>query len=128
VTIASWVVPSLPVHCALRPGVPRCLLTGLIGRQRFVLAETSDVGCRRHASAEPDFLEPLLDEIDDRFYRFRRDQAVTLGLNEAFIRASSGLPILAPEIALLYTSKDLDAKSWADFHAALPALDAEQRA
>jgi hypothetical protein len=71
----------------LRSGVPRCLLTGLIGRQRFVLAETSDVECRhwplgeylelprhgiwcRHASAESDFLELLLDEIDDGFFRF----------------------------------------------------------
>jgi hypothetical protein len=53
---------------------------------------------------------------------------VTLGLDKAFIRASSGLPILAPEIALLYKSRDLDAKNWARFHAALPALDAEQRA
>src|SRR4029453_15818618 len=42
----------------------------------------------RHASAEPDFLELLLDEIDDGFFRFRRDEAVTLGLGQGVIDAS----------------------------------------
>ncbi len=62
----------------------------------------------RHLSADPDFLEVLLNEIDAETFRFRRDQTVTRPLDRAFIRAPSGLPILAPEIVLLYKSSSLD--------------------
>jgi hypothetical protein len=81
----------------------------------------------RHPSGELDFLEVLLNEIDDETFRFRRDQEVSLPVDRAFIRAPSGLPILAPEVALLYKSSSLDADNWADFRAALPALSTARR-
>jgi hypothetical protein len=70
----------------------------------------------------------LLNEIDDQTFRFRRDQAVTCPLDQAFVRAASGLPILAPEIVLLYKSSSLEPDNWADFRAALPALSPARRA
>jgi hypothetical protein len=82
----------------------------------------------RNPEAEPDFLEVLLNEIDDQAFRFRRDQGVTCPLDRAFIRAPNGLPILAPEIVLLYKSSRLEPDNWADFRAALPALGAARRA
>jgi hypothetical protein len=80
----------------------------------------------RHPSAELDFLELLLNEIDGEAFRFRRDPTISLPLAQAFIPAPRGLPILAPEIALLYKSSSLDDNNWSDFRAALPALDADR--
>ena len=70
----------------------------------------------------------LLNEIDGQTFRFRRDPAITSPLERAFIRAPGGIPILAPEIVLLYKSGNLDADNWSDFRAILPALDAGRRA
>jgi hypothetical protein len=53
---------------------------------------------------------------------------VTRPLDRAFIRAPSGLPILAPEIVLLYKSSSLEPDNWADFRAILSALDPARRA
>ena len=82
----------------------------------------------RHPSFEPDFLEILLNEIEDSTFRFRRDPNVMRRLDAAFIRAPNGVPILAPEIALLYKSSSLEPDNWSDFRAALPSLDAARRA
>ena len=81
----------------------------------------------QHPTAEPDFLELLLNEIDDGMFRFRRDPTVTRSLDEAFIRAPGGLPILAPEIALLYKSSSLEPDNWADLRAVLPSLRSSRR-
>jgi hypothetical protein len=87
----------------------------------------------RHPSARPDFLELLLNEIEDDpegggpVFRFRRDQTITRSLDAAIVRATSGLPILAPEIALLYKSNALDEANRSDFRAALPALGPDRR-
>jgi hypothetical protein len=76
----------------------------------------------------PDFLEVLLNETDGTRFLFRRDQSITLALDRALLRAS-GLPVLAPEIALLYKSANSTLEeNAADFRSALPALDAERRA
>ena len=69
----------------------------------------------------------LLNEIDGQTFRFRRDPSITSPLERAFIRAPSGLPILAPEIALLYKSSSLDPDNWADFRVALPTLSPSRR-
>jgi hypothetical protein len=87
----------------------------------------------RHPTAEPDFLEVLLNEIEDGpetggpVFRFRRAPTITRPLSAAILRAPSGLPILAPELALLYKSSSLDADNWSDFRSALPVLSPERR-
>ena len=53
---------------------------------------------------DPDFVEVLLNEIDEDQFRFRRDQSITVALEQMFFKTSSGLPVLAPEIVLLYKS------------------------
>jgi aminoglycoside-2''-adenylyltransferase len=82
----------------------------------------------RHPRFQPAFVEVLLNErIGDRFL-FRRNHAFWLPLDSAFLTAPCGLPILAPEIALLYKSNDLTTETnGADFAAALPHLGATQR-
>ena len=85
------------------------------------------IWCRNPAH-EPDFVEVLLNEGDDALFRFRKDPSITLPLERAFLCSSSGLPFIAPEIALLYKSGSIEVEeNAADFRTALPALDAGRR-
>lgn len=78
---------------------------------------------------DPDFLEVLLNEADATRFLFRRDTSIARALDRAFLRSASGLPVLAPEIVLLYKATDAeDPDSGADFRLAAPRLDAAQRA
>ena len=83
------------------------------------------VWCRNEAH-DPAFFELLLNEIDGGLFRFRRDPAVTLPRARMSFE-SAGLPVLAPEIVLLYKSSGADEHA-ADFRNAAPALSGEARA
>jgi Aminoglycoside-2''-adenylyltransferase len=71
--------------------------------------------------------ELLLDEADGDRWVFRRDARVTLPLAEAGVERD-GLPVLAPEIVLLFKAKDPEPKDEADLAAALPLLSPAARA
>ncbi len=81
----------------------------------------------RNESHDPDFFELLLNEIDDELFRFRRDPAVTLPRARMSLESPEGLPVLAPEIVLLYKSNSAE-EYGEDFRTAAPALSAEARA
>jgi hypothetical protein len=86
------------------------------------------IWCRNPRYA-PDFVELLLNEADGPIFCFRRDRSIRLPLARAFIPSSAGIPILAPEIALLYKSAGLDqARNVADVAAVMPALEPARRA
>jgi len=72
-------------------------------------------------------IELLLNERDGDDWVFRRDPRVRLPLSRAITNSPSGLPVLAPEVVLLYKSKEPRAHDEADFVAALPRLDARAR-
>ena len=80
----------------------------------------------RNGSHDPDFFEVLLNEIDGGGFRFRRDQSVTLARGRMSFRTPSGLPVLAPEIVLLYKSSRPDEED-ADFRSAVGSLPKESR-
>jgi Aminoglycoside-2''-adenylyltransferase len=85
------------------------------------------IWCRNH-DHNPDFLEVLLNEREGSRFLFRRDRKLTLSLDRAFLMTSVGVPILAPEIVLLYKSVDPSASERdSDFQTALPKLEAAQR-
>lgn len=93
----------------------------------FIEHPRHSVWCRnpRH---DPEFLEVLLNEGSDGRFLFRRDRLLTRDLAHVFLRSWVGLPFLAPEVVLLYKSGDAkQSEAEADFRAALPALDPEQR-
>jgi hypothetical protein len=75
----------------------------------------------------PDEMEILLNESDGRRWRFRRDMRVTLPLQRMGRIALGGVPVLAPEIVLLYKAKGPRARDEHDFRETAPALDAEAR-
>ena len=66
-------------------------------------------------------LEILLNESDRDVWRFRRDQRVTLPISEAGL-FMAGIPILAPEIVLLFKAKTPRPRDEPDFRNALARL------
>lgn len=84
------------------------------------------VWCRNGAH-EPDFVELMLDEIDEEMFKFRRDSSVTMPRGRMSFTTPSGIPVLAPELVLLYKSSA--AEEYADdFRNARGALGREARA
>ncbi len=84
------------------------------------------VWCRNEAHV-PDFFELLLNEIGDELFRFRRDPTVTLPRARVSFESREGLPVLAPEVVLLYKSNNAE-EYGDDFRNAAPALSEEARA
>lgn len=82
----------------------------------------------RHSSFQPSFLEVLLNEAANSRFLFRRNTALSLPIEQTFLRTESGLPILAPEIVLLYKAGETDRpENTTDMEALVPALSAQQR-
>jgi hypothetical protein len=72
-------------------------------------------------------LEVLLNERRADAFVFRRDSRIVAPLDHTFIRSKRGIPILAPEIVLLYKAKrPFQTKEQADFSSALDALAPER--
>lgn len=72
-------------------------------------------------------IEILLNEIEEGQWKFRRNLEVIYP-NQHFIQISDlGIPMLAPEIVLLYKSKGSREKDTADLRMTLPALNSGQR-
>jgi hypothetical protein len=93
----------------------------------FIELPLHTIWCK-HPANRPDFFEILLNEATPTHFLFRRDPAIMLPFNQAFLQLGSGLPVLAPEIVLLYKAKNpLEAGNRADFETALPYLDAYRR-
>lgn len=84
-----------------------------------------------HAHREDDFIDFLLTEMDG-MWKYRREPSVIRSLERISLRTESGIPYLAPELVLLFKSKNTSnqerAKDETDFEMALPHLDSEQRA
>jgi Aminoglycoside-2''-adenylyltransferase len=72
-------------------------------------------------------IEFLLNERDGHNWVFRRNPAIILPLNHAAIVCGLGVPVLAPEIVLLFKAKSPRAKDEADFRAAHNAMDRSRR-
>ena len=76
----------------------------------------------RPASYAPWLCEFLLNEHEDQHWVYRRNPAVRKPLDEVGVIALGGVPILVPEIVLLYKAHELTEKDEADFRSALPRL------
>ena len=83
-----------------------------------------EIWCRNIKSR----IEVLLNECEDDAFVFRRDPRITAPVERTFIRSNTGIPVLAPEIVLLYKSKRAsEPKEQQDFANALDTLDAARR-
>ena len=82
----------------------------------------------RQEHAVPAFIEVLLNESAGEDFVFRRCFEIRLPLSRTFLESKSGIPILAPEIVLLYKSKgELTATKAHDFEHAVGSLASMQR-
>jgi hypothetical protein len=86
-----------------------------------------EVWCHK-ASFDPPKFEMLLNESDRTHFIFRRDSSVRMPFDRAILKAACGLPVLAPEIILLYKSKDFESgNNVADFGKTVGQLDDDAR-
>ena len=86
--------------------------------------------CRNEAAelpAELRQLEILLNEARGRTWLFRRDARITRPLAASYLTSAAGLNFLAPEIVLLYKSKQPRPKDEQDFAAAVGRLEIERK-
>src|SRR6266498_4068353 len=70
---------------------------------------------------DPACIELLLNEIDAEQFRYRRDPSVMLPRGRVVIRTSSEIPVLAPEVVLLYKSRARE-ENEEDFRSTVGAL------
>jgi hypothetical protein len=85
------------------------------------------IWCKKPESS-PDFVELLFNEADECNFRYRKDTSITLPLEKMITSSTSGIPVLAPQIVLLYKSGKPDDPSAAmDFKSVLPQLSREGR-
>jgi hypothetical protein len=84
-----------------------------------------------HAHRSDEFIDFLLTEMDG-IWKYRREASIVRSLERASLRTESGIPYLAPEIVLLFKSKNTAnqkrLKDPSDFERALPHLEPERRA
>lgn len=84
-----------------------------------------------HAHREDQFIDLLLTDMDD-VWRYRREPFVLRAKEKMSLCSASGIRYLAPELVLLFKSKNTSdherAKDQTDFEKALPHLEAERRA
>lgn len=110
------------VHAADPPGALR---PWPIGEE--LPSSVHDIWCRPGPTA-PWAFQLMIDDIEDDDWLFRRDKIVRRPVTTLSGRASRpGLPVLAPEIQLLYKSGSLRDKDLADFDRVLPHLAADER-
>ncbi len=86
--------------------------------------EVHDIWCRPTVGAPWGLQFMLLDTEGDRWI-FRRDRRIGGSLSQ-LDGASRGIPFLAPEIQLLYKSKQPRTRDEADLRTALPHLEPER--
>jgi hypothetical protein len=72
-------------------------------------------------------LEVLLNENADGVWQFRRNRQVTKPAPEIYLTNDAGIRFLAPEIVLLYKSKNPREKDEQDFQAAAKHLENEAK-
>lgn len=86
-----------------------------------------------HAHRDGAFIDLLLTEMTEETWTYRRKPSITCPAGRAFLRTADGLPYLAPELVLLFKSKNTSVNQHerpqdeGDFNAVLPQLSAEQR-
>ena len=66
-------------------------------------------------------------EGDDANWIFRRNVELRVCWREAVLRTEQGVPYLAPELQLLFKSKDVRAKDEFDAHQVIPNLERTRR-
>jgi GrpB-like predicted nucleotidyltransferase (UPF0157 family) len=87
-----------------------------------------------HAHRDEAFIDCLLSDLSNGLWHYRRDPAVVRQLDRAVLRTAHGIPFLAPELVLLFKSKNTSfnkrerSQDRIDFDLVHTHLEAERRA
>jgi len=85
-----------------------------------------------HAHRGEEFIDFMLTDTADGIWRYRRQPTIVQSLALATLKSESGVPFLAPELVLLFKSKNTGkherGKDQLDFERVSPLLSAERRA
>jgi hypothetical protein len=102
---------------------------GRLSRLAPGVAPRADVNCLwcRVSGETQWMLELLLDESDQDSWVYRRDSRIRRAVSEFLCREDSGLAVIAPEVQLLYKSKEPRTKDHEDFHTVATRLDSSAR-
>lgn len=111
-TLAGW---DLHVAAAGR-------LTEWDGRALDASRHENNVWCRRTPTG-PWQLDVTVGDGDEREWGYRRDPRLRRPWREAVLRSAEGVPYLAPELQLLFKSKNRRPKDDVDAAEVLPYLD-----
>lgn len=86
----------------------------------------NNVWCRRDRE-EPWCLDLTIGDGDSKDWTYRRDPRLRVEWSEAVLEGPGGIPYLAPELQLLFKSKDPRAKDDVDARRVVPMLGEERR-
>ena len=85
-----------------------------------------------HAFRDGAFIDFHLGEIEPTMWHYRRAEHITRSMEQIGLRRKTGIPFLAPEIVLLFKSKNTSGrerpKDQVDFEKIYPHLEPERRA
>ena len=68
-----------------------------------------------------------MSEGDGQEWIFRRDPSLRIDWHDAVLRSDDDIPYLAPELQLLFKSRDARPKDDVDAHEVIPDLDDRRR-
>jgi hypothetical protein len=88
--------------------------------------QSHSIWCRP-AGSHAWLLELVLEEAEGEEWVYRRDDRIRRPADSIWLVSRSGLPVIAPEIELLYKSKAIRPKDRHDFEAIVPRLSTEAR-
>jgi hypothetical protein len=86
----------------------------------------NNLWCRK-GTAQPWCLDITIADGNHESWVFRRDPTIRVPWEHAVLRGQGGLPYLAPELQLLYKSKDIRRKDELDAKEVIPSLSPDQR-
>jgi hypothetical protein len=85
-----------------------------------------------HAHRDGAFIDFLLADVEPGVWRYRREPTIVRAVDRMSLRTEAGIPFLAPEIVLLFKSKNTSnqerRKDEADFERVHARLEPERRA
>jgi hypothetical protein len=80
-----------------------------------------------NSQTTPHFLEVLLNENEDNSWTYRRNQTISRASSKAILKSDLGIEFFAPEIVLLYKSKNPRRKDEQDFQETINFLENESK-
>jgi len=79
-----------------------------------------------HGQLNESKIEILLNEIEGEVWKFKRDLSIQYPTRKMIIQSAIGIPILCPEIVLLYKAKNFREKDQMDLLNSMAALSKDQ--